>query len=159
VSPDEAAQKAVDADLASVRFQVGIARGRWRKVSYEFPVLIVAVAAAEPDGTASEYFFRCELTGYPGKAPEVHIWNCEAKAVLAENKRPKGSQRLTEAFKSWGNGSVYRPWDRNGREHNNWATAHPDLAWHPKRDLAFILEDLYALLVSNATARGERPAA
>ena len=159
MSEDAAAQKTVDADLSSPRFQVGVARGRWRKIAYEFPILIMAVAAIEPDGNSSEFFFRFELTGFPGKPPEVHIWDFEANAVLAESKRPKGSNRVTQAFKSWGNNSVYRPWDRNGREHNNWAMTHPDLAWHPKRDLAFILEDLHALLVSNGTARGDWPAA
>ena len=153
------AEKAVAADLASPRFRVGEKRGHWRKVSYEFPLLFVAVAAVEPDGKASEYFFRFELTGFPGIAPEVKIWDLETQAVLAVAKRPKGSTRVIEAFKSWGSDSVYRPWDRNGGPHNNWTTTHPELTWHPKRELAFILEDLHGLLFSNATAHGNRPAA
>jgi hypothetical protein len=150
------AEQTLGADLASVRFQVGVKRGRWRQISYAFPVLIIAVAAIEPNGSCSEYSFRFELTGFPGTAPEVRIWDRETNALLDPAKRPKGSTRVTEAFKSWGNGSVYRPWDRHGGVHNSWATVHPTLAWNPKRDLAFILEDLHGLLTSNAAAHGTR---
>jgi hypothetical protein len=154
------AERTVASDLASARFRVGERRGRWRKVSCEFPILIVAVAAIEQDGTDSEYFFRFELTGFPGAAPEVKIWDLAANIPLAADKRPKGSNRVIQAFKCWGDElSVYRPWDRHGRLHNNWATAHPDLAWHPKRDLTFILEDLHGLLTSNAAAHCNRTAA
>lgn len=153
------AEKTVAADLASPRFRVGERRGHWRKVSYEFPILIVAIAAIEPDGKSSEYSFRFELTGFPGTAPEVKIWDLATDALLSTDKRPKGSHRVNEAFKPWGNGSIYRPWDRHGRLHNNWETAHPDLAWHPRRDLTFILEDLHGLLLSNATVFSNRQAA
>ena len=160
-SPDNPAQTAADADLASARFRAGVLRRHWRKVSYAFPVLVMALAAVEPDATASEYFFRFELSGFPGTAPAVQIWDCATNALLAVNRRPKGSQRVVEAFKDWGphKDTVYRPWERTSGTHNNWAQAHPDLAWHSKRDLTFILEDLHGLLTSNAAARGSRPAA
>lgn len=153
------AQNAVVADLASARFRVGERRGYWRKLSCDFPILIISVSAVEPDAKNSEYFFRFELTGFPGAAPEVKIWDVAANTLLAADKRPKGSHRVNEAFKTWGNGSIYRPWDRHGRLHNDWASKHPDLAWHPKRDLTFILEDLHGLLNSNTLAHGNRPAA
>jgi hypothetical protein len=153
------AEQAVAADLASVRFRVGEKRGRWRKVSWEFPVLIVAISAIEPDGRNSEYFFRFELTGFPGIAPECKIWSFETNSLLPTNMRPKGSHRLIEAFKSWSCESVYRPWDRHGGPHNNWTSTHADLAWHPRRDIAFILEDLYGLLTSNALSYSNWPAA
>ena len=163
VSPDNAenpAKTAADADLACARFRAGVLRKLWRKVSYDFPLLIMAVAAVEPDGSVSEYFFRFELGGFPGVAPAVQIWDCAKNELLAENRRPKGSQRVVEAFKNWGpHNSVYRPWERTSGAHNNWAQSHPDLAWHSKRDLTFILEDLHGLLTSNAAARSNRPAA
>jgi hypothetical protein len=152
VSGDSPAERAVAADLASARFRVGVRRGDWRLVSYSFPFLIIAVAACEPDGSSCEYSFRFELTGFPGSAPEVQIWDCGSGAALESGKRPKGSNRVTEAFKSWGNETVYRPWDRKGGVHNNWSTSHPSLAWNPSRDLTFILEDLHGLLTSNAAA-------
>jgi hypothetical protein len=154
------AESAVDADLRSARFRVGVIRPQWRKVSYLFPELIVAVAAVEPDGAASEYYFRFELTGFPGAAPGVVIWDSSANALLPANRRPKGSPRVVEGFKSWGPpDTVYRPWERTSGAHNNWATTHPELAWHPRRDLIFILEDLHGLLTSNATAHSARSAA
>lgn len=153
------AEQAVVADLSSARFRAGATRGHWRQILSEFPVLIVAVAAVEPDGSYSEYFFRFELTGFRGIAPEVKIWDCTKNAPLATDKRPKGSNRVTEAFKAWGNDTVYRPWDRQGGGHNNWATSHPNLAWNPKRDISFILEDLHGLLTSNAAACSSRPVA
>ena len=146
-------QNAISVDLASARFAAGVVRGQWKRVSYEFPVLIMAVAAIERDGESSEYFFRLELSGFPGAAPDVKIWDLATLAVLAADKRPKGSERVTKAFQVWDGATVYRPWDRLSSVHNNFARDYPDLAWHPKRDLAFILEDLHGLLSSNAAAR------
>lgn len=156
LTPAEAAKQAVDADLASARFLAGIARKRWRKVSYAFPLLYIALAAIEADQTSSEYEFQFELTGFPGTAPAVRIWDREANGLLATNRRPKGSPRVLEAFKDWGEHTVYRPWDRLAGAHNSWAQNFPALAWHPRRDLTFILEDLNGLLTSNALARAAR---
>ncbi len=153
------AETAVDADLSSARFRAGVLRRQWRKVSYSFPALIMAVAAVEPDGTACEFFFRFDLTEFPGTAPAVQIWDIAASSLLAANLRPKGSPRVVEAFKPWGSDTVYRPWERASGAHNNWSQTYPTLAWHPKRDLTFILEDLHGLLASNAAARSCRPAA
>lgn len=153
------AEVAVAADMASARFRAGVVRRQWRVVFYDFPILILAVVAIEPDGSASEYHFRFELTGFPGSAPEVRIWDSAARAQLSPVRRPKGSARVVEAFKSWGPETVYRPWERQSGAHNDWATKYPALAWHCRRDLAFILEDLHGLLTSNASAGGSRSAA
>lgn len=150
------AKDAVAGDLASVRYRAGVIRGHWRQIAYEFPILTVAIGAIEPDGSSSEYCFRFEFTGFPGAAPEVKIWDLTANAPLPSDKRPKGSDRVTKAFQVWGPDTVYRPWDRHSGVHNNFAKDHPDLAWHPKRDLTFILEDLHGLLTSNSAARGNR---
>jgi len=157
--PDDPARKAVAVDLASARFLAGVARGQWKKVFCELPVLIVAVAAIEPDGKSSQYFFRLELTGYPGIAPEVKIWDPATDAPLAADKRPKGSNRVAKAFQAWDGATVYRPWDRLSSLHNNFARDYPGLAWHPKRDLIFVLEDLHGLLTSNSAACGNGPKA
>src|SRR5438876_259286 len=83
--------------------------------------------------------------GFPGAAPAVRIWDRETDTLLAPDRRPKGSARVQEAFKAWGNETVYRPWDRFAGAHNNWARDFPALAWHSGRDVAFILEDLHGL--------------
>ena len=153
------AEKAVDADLECPRFRAGAARGQWRKVSYKFPVLIMAVSAVDLQGKRCEFYFHFELSNFPGVAPEVKIWDLDAGALLPDARRPKGSPRVIEAFKSWGSGTVYRPWDRHGLGHNEWASKHPELAWHAKRDLSFILEDLHGLLNPGPSTSGGRPAA
>lgn len=150
---EDPVQSAAAADLTSTRFLAGVVRRQWRKVSYEFPVLVMSVAAIEPDGRQSEYFFRFELSGFPGTAPEVKIWDPESNALLAVQKRPKGSGRVAKAFQDWEHKTVYRPWERFSARHNNFAQNFPDLAWHPKRDLTFILGDLHGLLTSSAAAR------
>ena len=153
-------RNAAEADLASVRFRAGVLRRCWRAVSFEFPILIVGVAAINSGCEISEYLFRFELTGFPTVAPEVIIWDIEAGAKLAADRRPKGSHRVVEAFKDWTvPHSVYRPWDRHGAAHNNWAHTHPDLAWCASRDLTFILEDLHGLLTSSAAAHNPGQAA
>ena len=155
------AENAISADLASARFRVGVLRKQWRVISRDFPLLVVGVAGIETDGTQSEYAFQFELTGFPGTAPQVLIWDTTTNGILAPAKRPKGSTRVTEAFKDWGTPpalpSVYRPWERTSGPH--FGQNHPELAWHPKRDLAFIMEDLHGLLTSNAAGRGAGQAA
>jgi hypothetical protein len=151
---------AVDADLASARFRAGVARKHWRVVAYRFPVLIVGVAAIDPDGSRSEYFFNFELTGFPGTAPQAMIWDNETNALLPALRRPKGSPRLLAAFQSWGPpDTVYRPWERMSGAHGDWTKKYPELAWHPNRDLTFAMEDLHGLLTSNAVARSAGTAA
>lgn len=159
MTPEEASAAAVSADLSSARFLAGVARGQWRLISNNFPILLVAVAATEPDLSKSEYCFRFELTGFRATAPEARIWDLKTNELLAPNRRPKGSARVVEAFKAWGSGTVYRPWDRLAGAHSDWAQRFPTLLWHPKRDLVFPFEDLHGLLASNALARGDRSAA
>jgi hypothetical protein len=146
----------VERDLASAAFRAGVHRGQWRLLSYAFPLLFIGVTAIEPDGSPSEYAFRFELSGFPGTAPQVTIWDFESNAALDPNKRPTGSSRVVEAFKRWGNDTVYRPWDRLAGAHNNWSTIHPSMAWNPSRPLTFILEDLHGLLTSNILASNIR---
>lgn len=151
MKPSCPSQKAVDADIASARFQIGLARRQWGIALYTFPILIMRVSAVEMDAKKSEYDFRFELTGFKATPPEVMLWDMATNSFLPQDKRPKGSRRVMEAFKIWGeHKTVYRPWERTGVSHNNWSSSHPELIWHPKRDLAFILEDLHGLLTSNA---------
>jgi hypothetical protein len=143
-------------DVGSARFRAGVLRGYWYTVSYSFPVLLMYVASVAVDGASGGYTFRFELTGFPSIAPEVRIWDVAKGTPLAPQVRPGGSTRVAEAFKDWQHGSVYRPWERHAGAHNNWGSSYRDLAWHPARDLAFVLEDLHGLLTSNAAARRDR---
>lgn len=149
----------IEADLASEEFRTGCDDGRWRVMSFAYPRLDFKVSAIEPDGTATEYGFRADLTNYPGLAPEVKLWNLEEDRKPIAGERPSGGKRVAETFKDWGSGTVYRPWDRHTGPHNNNAVAKPHLAWSKDRDLAFIFEDLYGILVSNGRKVATRTAA
>ena len=142
--------------LTSAAFKAGVNRLQWRQLSYAYSILYIGVSAIESDGSSSEYSFRFDVSGFPGTAPQVTIWDLESNAALEPTKRPKGSARVVEAFKRWGNDTIYRPWDRQAGPHNNWSATYPALAWYPSRHLTFILEDLHGLLTSNALAQGSR---
>lgn len=149
----------VAADLEHGEFVSGCDAGRWRIVSYEFPILDFAIAATEPDGAASEYGFRAELSNYPAEAPMVRIWDHERNELLATDRRPKGGSRVKQSFKGWGEETVYRPWDRKTGPHGNNTAAYPHLAWNPERRLVFIFEDLHGILNSNARTQNRRATA
>jgi len=149
----------ISADLQSDAFQAGCREGRWRVVEFSYPRLDFKVSAIKPDGTVTEYGFRADLTNYPGVAPEVRLWIFEEDRKPMPDERPKGGTRVTETFKDWGSGTVYRPWDRHTGPHNNNAAAKPQLAWNKDRDLAFIFEDLHGILVSNGRKVAARAAA
>jgi hypothetical protein len=133
-------------DMKKASFLRGIACGRWKVLSFSFPELYIQVAAVDPQGNPKAFCFRVLVDGYPSLAPDVRCWDFDANASLPASARPQAPHRSHEAFKEWGGHGVYRPWDRNGALHNNWATNHPQLAWHSERDLTFILEDLHELL-------------
>jgi hypothetical protein len=149
----------VEADLQDPDFLNGLEAGRWRIISFAFPILDFAVSATEPDGSPAEYGFRAELTNYPGQAPMVKIWDHQANTLLAANRRPKGGARLERTFQNWSSETVYRPWDRMTGPHisNRGDASH--LAWRYDRRLYFIFEDLHGILNSNARARRVRAAA
>lgn len=142
----------VAADLAASDVESGCVSGRWRIISFAFPTLDFAVAATEPDGTASEYVFRAVLDGYPANAPHVRIWDPAANMALALNRRPKLPTRYSNTFQQWDKDTVYRPWERFTGPHNGNAAAFPSLAWRPERRLLFIFEDLHDILHKNAVA-------
>jgi len=148
----------VAADLEELRFLNGCDAGRWRILSFNFPILLFAVSATEPDGKLSEYCFRAELSNFPAQAPMVQIWAPAANAPLAPTLRPKGGARVEKTFQCWSSDTVYRPWDRMTGPHIN-ATNFPQLAWRPERRLSFIFEDIHGILHSNARAHHLRPAA
>ena len=146
----------VAADLKESEVLSGCDAGRWRIISDEFPVLDFAISATEPDGTASEYGFRAEVSNFPGQAPMVQIWDHEQNASLAGDRRPKGGARVQKTFQCWGSDTVYRPWDRMTGPHGNNDVTFQHLAWRPDRHLIFIFEDLHGILNSNARAQPRR---
>lgn len=147
VAPDE---RALRAHLDSGRFQAGVEAGRFRLVSVEWPVVVVMVAAAVRGDAPTAFAIRFELTGYPTSAPTGGVWDLEANTTLAADKRPKG-ERLSLVFRFEGGNcgptAMYAPWDRLGLQgHPEWAQSARHLAWHPGRDLTFVLDNIHRLL-------------
>jgi len=147
------AQTEVEKDLDETEFCAGVAMGRWRIIEFIFPRMDFAVMGTEPDGSRKEYGFRAELSNYPSQAPMVRIWDFEKDASLDPAQRPKGNQRIINAFQRWGSDTVYRPWERLTGPHNSNAGSLRHLAWCPDRRLSFIFEDLHGILNNNARAR------
>ena len=133
----------VAADLEQSDFLRGCDAGRWRIISYEFPILNFAISATEPDGTASEYGFQAELSNYPGQAPKVRIWDLEKNASLEPERRPKGGARIEKNLPGIG-ARILSTARGIGRPAHTATTrpTYPHLAWNPERHLVFIFEDL-----------------
>jgi hypothetical protein len=149
----------IEESLASESFQLGCRERRWRVERFEYPVLDFYISAIDEDGTPTEYGFRADLTNFPSIAPAVRLWNLAEDRPPLQQERPKGGPRVTQTFKHWGTGTVYRPWDRETGPHGDNATSKPQLAWRSDRDLTFIFEDLHGILVSNGRKNAARSAA
>lgn len=145
--------------LEAEAFQAGCREGRWRVIEFAYPRLDFAISAIKPDGAQTEYTFRADVENYPALAPMVKLWNLDEDRKLVGEERPQGGHRVVEAFKEWSEGTVYRPWDRMTGPHGNHSATKPLLAWNSSRDLAFIFEDLYGILVSNGRKIAFRTAA
>ncbi len=139
---------AVETDLRSVRFRLGSEAGRWRLIELAWPHALIAVAAAPHDAAPGEFVLRMELSGFPQSAPTACTWDLETGAVLAPALRPNGP-RAEQVFSSLQNGqALYAPWDRVAIDGHaaDWAARWPRLMWHPGRDLAFFLKNVYDVL-------------
>jgi hypothetical protein len=142
--PDEAVFRD---DLASGRFKVGVAGGRWHIVSLAWPYVVFCVRAADGD----EYGFRFDCTDYPRIPPTARLWDIDKDAPLAHDHWPSGRDRVPLAFNpSWKNGAcLYLPCDRLSVEgHANWYHEHPSLIWDPRIGIVHYLRVLHDLLNS-----------
>lgn len=145
IPPDE---QAVRVALESPAFWSGVDDGRWRPVSFDWPIGVFAVSAAPRDGSPMEYGLRIDFNDYPQKAPTAEPWNLDHGRRLAEGERPKG-ERAAMVFRiDWEQGrALYAPWDRIALEgHPNWLSRHPAYVWHSGRDLVFVLRCVHDLL-------------
>ena len=150
-APDE---RALRSHLGSGRFLAGVEACHWRLISVEWPIAVLTVSAAHRVGAPAEFTFKFELNGYPNTAPTGCIWDVATSTPLAPNMRPKGSEvGLIFRTDGWAGGpnAMYAPWDRIALDtHANWLQDAPHLAWHPGRDLTFILDNLHRILHDDA---------
>lgn len=151
------AQRAVEARLNSVRFLCGVEEGRWSALHLAWPHLIVRVNGRDPgSSTGFSHDFRFECAGYPDPGPFVERWTYADAPPCGSRPAPPaaGSPGFIDAMKDWGDnnghGGIYRAWQRGAASHNDWAGKRPDEAWHCRRDITFIMEQLYALVAEQA---------
>lgn len=152
VAPDE---RAFRTHIESGRFLRGVANHRWRLLSVQWPVAILAVSAADRPTAPTEYAFRLDVSGYPQQAPTARLWDGDSDTPLPTASRPTGvpGSSVERAFRTdWNGGNaLYLPCDRVAlQSHPAWAAQHPDLYWTPSRDISFFLRILHDLLHSPA---------
>lgn len=139
IGPDE---RAFRADLEGVRFQDGVDRGRWRLVSLQWPVAVIAVSSAP-----EEFFLRFDLTGYP-QGVTAGLWDLENERILPAAERPTGGRLDRAVSVEWEEGRVlYVPWDRvviNG--HPEWRAKYARELWDPEEGIACYLRHTHELL-------------
>jgi hypothetical protein len=134
--------------VAGGRFQAGVHAGRWRLVSLDWPIALIAVSAAPRPNAPSEFTIRFDLSDYPHSAPTGGLWDEGANTYLAENRRPKGDHAGRIFRGDWEGGrAMYAAWDRVALQgHPGWAAAYPRSAWNARRDLTFILANIFEVL-------------
>jgi hypothetical protein len=152
-----APQRALEAQLNSVRFQAGVEEGRWKILRYAFPMLEVLVTARHPyAGKSASFEFQLLCDNFPALGPFVQHWDHAAQ------QRPtpptNSSPGVVDALKTWMRdgsnneyGGIYRAWQRHAALHGNWAGKRPDEAWRRDRHITFIMEHLYALVSEHAS--------
>ena len=156
--PDE---RTLAAELDSVRFLCGVAEGRWSLLEFNFPHLYVRVTARQGAVTyAQDFHLVCD--GYPDPGPFVEAWSMAAGTSAPPPDQ--GSPGYRDALKPWPigpgvPGGIYRAWQRHAATHNEWAAKRPDHAWNSRRDITFIMEKLYELVVEQVDWLAARQAA
>ncbi|MGD9715167.1 MAG: hypothetical protein AB7V46_24395 [Thermomicrobiales bacterium] len=157
-------QATLEAHLRKTSFCAGTEEGRWAVLRYEFPLFEVRVFGRSLLGGTCPMEFQLRCDGFPAIGPFVQHWDLALGARPAPLGADKAAPSIVDALKEWhehGNiyGGIYRPWQRGAAGHNNWARLRPDLAWHPRRELTFIMEQLYALASEQASWLDSRAAA
>ncbi|MGH7618153.1 MAG: DUF7665 family protein [Gemmatimonadaceae bacterium] len=147
----DADERVFRAHVARAAFQVGVDRGRWRSISIDWPVAVIAVSAASRAGASDEYAFQFKLNGYPTTAPTGRLWDAGGDQALAHARRPWGGGRVALAFRTdWrGDTCLYLPCDREALAgHDAWRTQHPSMIWNSSSDITLYLRVLHDLLHS-----------
>ncbi len=139
----------LEQDLAAPESRCGEVEGRWRRVSLNWPYLILAVSAPERPGSPSEFDFRFECTGYREKPATAQPWDLQTNSPLPAARWPTGPAIVASVFRpDWKQGQcLYLPCDRMSIEgHENWRNQHPSRLWQPARGILCYVEQIYELL-------------
>jgi hypothetical protein len=150
------AVRRICADLEAGPVQVGVARGQWQIGEFEYPVLMVRIAASPMTYARGWVDLRVDITSYPDQAPTICPWDVSVIAPLAADNRPNGG-RASMVFRSdWESGrALYHPCDRVAiAGHGDWPREHGDDMWDPDAGIAKVLRLLHTILneADHATA-------
>jgi hypothetical protein len=132
-------------DIAAAPFLEGVARNRWALKTLKWPYGLFSVTARD----GGIFHLRLDLAGYPAASPTGGLWDCEAGAILAQDKWPIGDAAFASVFRrDWQDGrALYMPLDRislNG--HHDWPSQYPHLIWRPDLGLVQYLAEVHRLL-------------
>lgn len=151
-------QRAYEEDLAGGAFQRGVAFGKWRVISGDWPNPLIAVSAGDRPDSPTEFVLRFDLTDYPERAPTAQMWDVEKGGLLAHGMRPRGTENIQKAFRVDWQPALYIPCDRVALEsHAQWRDKQG--AWKPGHDLTHYLRFVHDLLNSAGYQGAARPAA
>jgi hypothetical protein len=131
----------IEEDLAGQDFDAGVDAGRWHMVRLCWPRLFVTVSC----GDGGRLGMRIAVDGYPRLAPAGEPWDLHRGQPLPQDLWPQGVPQVFRRDWSVGNGNApYLACDRTGlATHPGWPAQHPDRVWHPGRNIAFYLRELY----------------
>lgn len=136
-------QARLERDLVSGEFESGASAGLWRALGLSWPHLLVAIQA----GDGNELVMRLVVDGYPATAPGGQPWDLARKALLSRERWPTGGTAPQVFNWEWAKSYDFAPYmacDRGGlRAHPDWATKHPERAWHPGRTITFYVSEIH----------------
>jgi hypothetical protein len=144
--PDE---RAVLTELASPRFELGLALGHWRLISVSWPIVVLEVSA----GDGHRFAFRFECVGYPSSRPEVTVWDIGEDTPLPADARPVMLDPYQLVFRTdWEGGQhLYHPMERHAfATHNGWSNDLRFKLWISARGLTQWCHELHGMLNSGA---------
>ncbi|MHB8270247.1 DUF7665 family protein [Bradyrhizobium sp.] len=155
LAPD---QRLFEADLSSVEYRDGVAKGLWALAETDalpngaaWPNVYFWMAAARRTDAPDRYYVASNLSGYRSVPPTGTFWDPIRKAALELGKRPKGKpgSRFAMVFRTdWENGrAFYHPYDRLAAQgHGEWPKEQPHLIWTSSHTIVDYLEEFQSLL-------------
>lgn len=157
LAPD---QRLFEADLLSVEYRDGVAKGLWGQAEADalpngaaWPNIYFWMAAAPRTGAPDRYYVALNLSGYRSVPPTGPFWDPVTKQTLEFGKWPKGklNSRFAIVFRTSGfsvaGRAFYHPYDRAPvQDHPQWRIEQPHLIWTDLHTMVDYLEEFQSLL-------------
>lgn len=140
--------------VESASFQIGVDEGKWGindndNSRSHWPYEYIWIKASPKENCPDKYYFRFELSNYPGQAPTACPWDNTTGMRLESSKWPSGGIVSSVFNPNWNANALYAPCDRMAMPgHDSWKGQHPNLWWKSEFTIVVYLEFLYGLLNS-----------